>query len=190
MVKIVQDISILRQKSENITSIDEAKELISKLEEALGNIDNGVGLASIQLGFPKKLGVIKKADGSYFHLINPELIEKEDEFIYFNEGCLSFPGLYKSTKRYKQITVKHQVIRDNKFEDEIFVAYYSSESNEMGNDGLTAIAIQHEMDHFSGTLIIDSDIKSEPIVRSEAKVGRNDPCPCRSGKKYKKCCLK
>ncbi len=28
----------------------------------------------------------------------------------------------------------------------------------------------------------------EPIVRGEAKVGRNDPCPCGSGKKYKKCC--
>lgn len=29
----------------------------------------------------------------------------------------------------------------------------------------------------------------EPIVRSEPKIGRNDPCPCGSGKKYKKCCL-
>ena len=28
-----------------------------------------------------------------------------------------------------------------------------------------------------------------PIVRSGPKVGRNDPCPCGSGKKYKKCCL-
>ena len=27
-----------------------------------------------------------------------------------------------------------------------------------------------------------------PFVRFEPKVGRNDPCPCRSGKKYKKCC--
>lgn len=26
-------------------------------------------------------------------------------------------------------------------------------------------------------------------VRAEKKVGRNDPCPCGSGKKYKKCCL-
>lgn len=25
-------------------------------------------------------------------------------------------------------------------------------------------------------------------VRSEPKIGRNDPCPCGSGKKYKKCC--
>lgn len=29
---------------------------------------------------------------------------------------------------------------------------------------------------------------SKPIVNTEAKVGRNDPCPCGSGKKYKKCC--
>ena len=29
-----------------------------------------------------------------------------------------------------------------------------------------------------------------PIHREAAKVGRNDPCPCGSGKKYKKCCGK
>jgi hypothetical protein len=28
-----------------------------------------------------------------------------------------------------------------------------------------------------------------PPLRSSPKVGRNDPCPCGSGKKYKKCCL-
>ncbi|MDR0854074.1 MAG: preprotein translocase subunit SecA [Clostridiales Family XIII bacterium] len=32
--------------------------------------------------------------------------------------------------------------------------------------------------------------KSAPVVRTEAKVGRNDPCPCGSGKKYKNCCGK
>jgi SEC-C motif-containing protein len=29
-----------------------------------------------------------------------------------------------------------------------------------------------------------------PIKSAQAKVGRNDPCPCGSGKKYKQCCLK
>ncbi len=28
-----------------------------------------------------------------------------------------------------------------------------------------------------------------PLHRTEPRVGRNDPCPCGSGKKYKKCCL-
>ena len=30
----------------------------------------------------------------------------------------------------------------------------------------------------------------EPFVRGQSKVGRNDPCPCGSGLKYKKCCMK
>jgi SEC-C motif-containing protein len=29
---------------------------------------------------------------------------------------------------------------------------------------------------------------TDPVVRSGPKIGRNDPCPCGSGKKYKKCC--
>jgi len=32
------------------------------------------------------------------------------------------------------------------------------------------------------------DVQVQQVVRSGAKVGRNDPCPCGSGKKYKKCC--
>mgnify|MGYP002519929400 CR=1 FL=1 len=32
--------------------------------------------------------------------------------------------------------------------------------------------------------------KPQPIVNNEPKVGRNDPCPCGSGKKYKNCCGK
>jgi uncharacterized protein len=32
------------------------------------------------------------------------------------------------------------------------------------------------------------DGPSQPFRRQAAKVGRNDPCPCGSGKKYKKCC--
>ena len=29
----------------------------------------------------------------------------------------------------------------------------------------------------------------QPVVREGPKIGRNEPCPCGSGKKYKKCCL-
>ncbi len=31
--------------------------------------------------------------------------------------------------------------------------------------------------------------KSIPLINSSAKIGRNEACPCGSGKKYKKCCL-
>jgi preprotein translocase subunit SecA len=36
----------------------------------------------------------------------------------------------------------------------------------------------------------DSGLKKAPVVRDKEKVGRNDPCPCGSGKKFKKCCGK
>ncbi len=32
--------------------------------------------------------------------------------------------------------------------------------------------------------------KPRPVVRAGSKIGRNDPCPCGSGKKYKKCCMR
>jgi SEC-C motif-containing protein len=34
----------------------------------------------------------------------------------------------------------------------------------------------------------DGEVTPATVVRTEPKVGRNDPCPCGSGKKYKKCC--
>ncbi len=36
----------------------------------------------------------------------------------------------------------------------------------------------------------DGTLQSKPVVRSSPKIGRNDPCPCGSGLKYKKCCGK
>jgi preprotein translocase subunit SecA len=47
----------------------------------------------------------------------------------------------------------------------------------------------------SGDMPAQTDVpareqKKEPVRRAEAKIGRNDPCPCGSGKKYKNCCGK
>ena len=36
----------------------------------------------------------------------------------------------------------------------------------------------------------DVDAKPEPIRNRGSRIGRNDPCPCGSGKKYKNCCLR
>ena len=53
----------------------------------------------------------------------------------------------------------------------------------------------HEVSQFvrekDGWRFSDGELVGEsPIVREEPKIGRNDPCPCGSGKKYKKCCGK
>lgn len=51
----------------------------------------------------------------------------------------------------------------------------------------------HEVAKFvrekDGWKFADGELVGEkPIVREEPKTGRNDPCPCGSGKKFKKCC--
>ena len=47
----------------------------------------------------------------------------------------------------------------------------------------------HDHDHHHGHGHDHAHAPLTPIVRSAPKIGRNDPCPCGSGKKYKKCCL-
>jgi hypothetical protein len=42
----------------------------------------------------------------------------------------------------------------------------------------------------SGAYLEAASGKSRPIVRPGSKIGRNDPCPCGSGRKYKKCCMR
>ncbi len=55
--------------------------------------------------------------------------------------------------------------------------------------------VHHEVSQFrrvdGNWYLVDGKlIGQDPYVRSEQKVGRNEPCPCGSGKKYKKCCAK
>ncbi len=48
-------------------------------------------------------------------------------------------------------------------------------------------------DDFMNDDLMDRSIQwpsSAPIIQAHPKIGRNDPCPCGSGKKYKKCCMK
>ncbi len=35
---------------------------------------------------------------------------------------------------------------------------------------------------------VEGQMVSGPPIKKEKKIGRNEPCPCGSGKKYKKCC--
>ncbi len=47
---------------------------------------------------------------------------------------------------------------------------------------------EHEHVHGPGCSHGHGHEPAAPVVRAAPKVGRNDPCPCGSGKKFKKCC--
>ena len=54
--------------------------------------------------------------------------------------------------------------------------------------------IHHELSTFKKLedtwYFYEGQLFNSTIKRSETKIGRNDPCSCGSGKKFKKCCLK
>jgi len=192
MKEIVQDIEILKQISEPAT-IEEAPEIIKELEAALGAHENGIGLSAIQIGIPKRIIVVRNPDGGFDHFVNPECIEAEGEFTFLNEGCLSFPNLFLHTKRYHHYDLKRGYFDGDEYREQHVYFYYPETKDEYLSHerAITAIAIQHEMDHLDGKLITEYGVKD---ICSE-KVGRNDPCPCgamKDGKpvKYKKCCGK
>jgi preprotein translocase subunit SecA len=54
--------------------------------------------------------------------------------------------------------------------------------------GLSQSAARQSPSMVPGAPAGESPPASAPIRKSGPKVGRNDPCPCGSGKKYKKCC--
>ena len=195
MDKIIKDAAFLRQTSEPVKTAQEAQELIDRLTAVLDKHSDGIGLSAVQIGVPKRVCVIQREHDEDIHIINPTICQGVEEFSFRGEGCLSFPGQYTSTKRFKHFSVKHQIILDGELKDQELYFYYSLDKNEQNNDGIYSIAVQHEIDHLDGVLFFDKEdtTVAVPIV-NDKKVGRNDPCPCGSKKndgtpiKYKKCC--
>lgn len=201
---IVKDLVILNRKSEPVMSVVEANDIIKQLEEELAKC-NGYGLSAIQIGIPKQVAIIKSSKGNGFiNIINPEVKEKEDEFIFNGEGCLSFPDIFGKTKRFEQFVIVNKVIDGDIFRDE--VQYYPciDHGDKESLVDYESLAAQHEIDHFDGLTIMDYAIEKYTVQKNlasnglvlgntvkkiDVKIGRNDPCHCGSGKKFKKCCL-
>jgi hypothetical protein len=62
---------------------------------------------------------------------------------------------------------------------------YFAEARQEFVDGVTDEDFDGEFDDEE---LDEEDYYPETYVRAEPKIGRNEPCPCGSGKKYKKCC--
>ena len=170
VVPIVVGIENISTPCENAT-IEEAEEIWANLEASL-DPEAGFGLTANQIGVNKRVGFIRYAEKTY-RLLNTKIVETGPMTVIYNEGCLSLPGKIINTERHHTITI----------EDEILGRMQLT----MAKDGLLPIIFQHEVDHMDGKTILDR--KRRPIRRNAPKIGRNQLCPCKSGKKYKKCCL-
>ena len=136
----------------------------------------GVGLAAPQIGESIRLFIVDTYPfsdnedllieernflrGFKKVFINPEIIEETGKECFFNEGCLSIPGIREEVKRKKSITIKFQDL-NGKFIKESF-------------SGIVARVIQHEYDHIEGILFTDklSYLKKKTIKRKLAEISK------------------
>jgi peptide deformylase len=150
---------ILKKRSETVGQIDvEVKKLVHDMRETMYEA-GGIGLAACQVGVSRRVIVLDVSpmdpQHTFFALINPEIILEEGE-IEHEEGCLSVPDCQEKIKRKAKVCVRGLSPEGKEIEVE--------------DEGILAIALQHEIDHTNGVLILDrvSRLKRE-IYRNKLK---------------------
>lgn len=130
---------ILRKKASKVEALsDSDRAMLQDMAEAM-YLNKGVGLAAVQVGIDKQLAVVDVGEG-LVKLVNPVILKREGGATE-EEGCLSVPDTTVKVKRAERIVVS--------FLDE------DGGISQITAEGLFARAIQHEIDHLSGRLIID-----------------------------------
>jgi peptide deformylase len=149
----------LKKRSEEVEQIDEdIRRLIHDMAETMYHA-NGVGLAAPQIGVSQRVIILDvspiEPQYHFFAMINPEIISQEGE-VDHEEGCLSVPDCFDKVKRVEKIRVKG--------------ISPEGEETEVDGEGILAFALQHEIDHLNGILILDklSQLKRE-IYRNRLK---------------------
>jgi len=152
---------ILRKKSLNVEKVD--KDLQNLMDDMLETMyaAPGIGLAAIQIGIPKRVIVLdlasKDEPKNPMHFINPEIIDKSNNNLTYEEGCLSVPGQFAEIDRPDKCHLK-------------YLDYYG-QPKEIKAEGMLATCIQHEIDHLEGILFIDylSKLKKSMIIKKLSK---------------------
>ena len=151
---------LLRQISKNVEVVGkEEQQLMNDMLETM-YAANGIGLAAIQIGIPKRIIVIdlkieNKKNPLYF--VNPIIKNKDNLKSTYEEGCLSVPNQFAQIDRPKKCDVDY--------------LDYDGEKKILKAEGLLATCIQHEMDHLEGILFIDylSKLKKSMIIKKLSK---------------------
>ena len=134
---------VLRKVAEDVPFDEELEGLVRAMFTRMFE-SKGVGLAAPQVGLQKRVLVLNK-DGedneNNLALINPKITGFAGPKTTFEEGCLSFPGIYAEVVRPDRCTV------------EAFDAKGEPINREF--EGFESRVIQHEYDHLQGVLLVD-----------------------------------
>ena len=153
---------ILRQVSKPVDIVGKnERQLMDDMLETMYEA-NGIGLAAIQVGVPKRIIVMdiskdeNKKEPRYF--INPVIKNQDPLKATYEEGCLSVPNQFAEINRPSKCEVEY--------------IDYNGNNKLLKADGLLATCIQHEMDHLEGILFIDylSKLKRSIIIKKLSKL--------------------
>jgi len=154
----------LKTKASPVSEITEATTTIIDDMIATMYEEKGVGLAATQVDIHQRIVVIDVSENGDqpIVLINPEIINKSEEFLINEEGCLSVPGTYAKVNRHTSCTVKALDRNGKEFT--------------LDGEELLSICIQHELDHLNGNLFVDylSPLKRQRIKAKLEKEARLD----------------
>ena len=160
--------TILTEPNKLLRQISKPVERVGKEEQKLMDdmLDtmysaNGIGLAAIQIGVPKRIIVMdigkdqNQKEPRFF--VNPVIKNKDVLKSTYEEGCLSVPNQFAEIDRPKKCEVEY--------------LDYDGEKKLLKAEGLLATCIQHEMDHLEGILFIDylSKLKKSMIIKKLSK---------------------
>ena len=144
---------------------DALQEIIENMAETMYQAP-GVGLAAIQVGIDKSL-IVYDPDADpvqrdYRVIINPCILEKHGSVVSEEEGCLSVPDMRCDIERAERIVLEGLDRSGNPVKFDA--------------DGIESIILQHEIDHLSGTLILDriSSLKRQIYKRKRRKLIKNE----------------
>lgn len=153
---------MLKEVSQPVDQVDDAlRELMDDMLQTMYAAD-GIGLAAIQVGVPKRIIVMDLAgrdeDPQPRYFVNPVLSDPSDTLKPYEEGCLSVPTVYDAVERPDRIRIQ-------------YLDYDGNPRDEIA-EGMFAVCIQHEMDHLEGVLFIDylSRLKRTRAVQKVKKI--------------------
>jgi peptide deformylase len=179
--KCVQPFSIITgiqtPKVSTLVTIEDAN-LIEGFLHFCNDTPGIVGLASNQISYfderINKRFFCVRINYNWIPILNPEIISYIGNTRRVTEYCKTWPDKMIIAERYMKIKVQYQLFQRDKISEP--VVYEVS--------AFPAQIFQHEIDHLNGIQ------ESFTSVLRRTNIGRNEPCPCGSGKKFKNCCFK
>ncbi|MBI5435250.1 MAG: peptide deformylase [Planctomycetes bacterium] len=134
---------VLRKVAVDVPAFDDDLRATVRAMFDLMYQSNGVGLAAPQVGLQKRILVLNSTGKpeDELALVNVLIVDRTGEPSLYEEGCLSFPGIYAEVKRPERCRVKAFSPDGAPIESEF--------------DGFVSRIVQHEYDHLEGVLLVD-----------------------------------